>query len=113
MRKRNVALPWDCRTRVDSVTRELLAEMRNANCQLVHFGVESGSEKMLNIMKKGHTVEQNEKAIRWAKEAGLSFAISVVVGYPGETPELLMQTIEFIRKTQTDYVYMCVSIPYT
>jgi len=112
MKNRNVDLPWDCRTRVDQVTRELLAEMRDANCQLVHFGIESGSQKMLDTMKKGTTVEQNEKAIRWAKEVGLSFAISVVIGYPGETPELLMQTIDFIRKTRPDYVYMCVAIPY-
>src|SRR3990172_8329818 len=112
MKERNINLPWDCRTRVDQVTRELLAEMKNANCQLVHFGIESGSQKMLNTMKKGTTVEQNERAIKWAKEVGLSFAISVVIGYPGETPELLMQTIKFIRKTKPDYVYMCVAIPY-
>jgi anaerobic magnesium-protoporphyrin IX monomethyl ester cyclase len=112
MKKRNVNLPWDCRTRVDRVTRELLADMRNANCQLIHFGIESGSQKMLEIMKKGTTVEQNEKAIKLAKEVGLSSAISVVIGYPGETPELLKQTINFIRKTKPDYVYMCVAIPY-
>jgi anaerobic magnesium-protoporphyrin IX monomethyl ester cyclase len=112
MKKRNVDLPWDCRTRVDQVTKELLAEMRNANCELIHFGIESGSQKMLDTMKKGTTVEQNEKAIKWAKEVGLSSAISVVIGYPGETPELLMQTIKFIRKTRPDYVYMCVAIPY-
>ena len=112
MKKRNVNLPWDCRTRVDQVTKELLAEMKDANCQLVHFGIESGSQKMLDTMKKGTTVEQNEKAIKWAKEVGITFAISVVIGYPGETPELLMQTIKFIRKTKPDYVYMCVAIPY-
>ncbi|HKZ42442.1 MAG TPA: radical SAM protein, partial [Candidatus Hodarchaeales archaeon] len=70
MKERNINLPWDCRTRVDQVTRELLAEMKNANCQLVHFGIESGSQKMLNTMKKGTTVEQNERAIKWAKEVG-------------------------------------------
>ena len=112
IKSRKIDLPWDCRTRVDKVSEELLAEMKDADCQLIHFGVESGSQKMLNIMKKGTTVEQNEKAIRLTKKAGISFAISVVVGYPGETPELLKQTLNFIRKTQPDYVYVCVAIPY-
>jgi radical SAM superfamily enzyme YgiQ (UPF0313 family) len=86
--------------------------MRTANCQVIHFGVESGSKKMLDAMKKGTTVEQNETAIKWAREVGISVAISVVVGYPGETADMLRQTLDFIRKTEPDYVYVCVAIPY-
>ena len=112
MRKRKFNLPWDCRTRVDRVSPELLATLRNTNCLLIHFGVESGSQKMLNVMRKGTTVEQNATAIKWAKEAGISVAISVVVGYPGETPEMLEETLEFIRKTEPDYLYMCEAVPY-
>ena len=112
MKNRKVDVPWDCRTRVDRISKELLAEMRSANCQLIHFGVESGSQKMLDEMKKGTTVEQNEKAIKWAKGAGISVAISVVLGYPGETIDMLNQTFDFIRKTEPDYVYVCVAIPY-
>jgi len=74
--------------------------------------VESGSQKMLSAMKKGTTVEQNERAIRLTKEVGISVAISVVVGYPGETADMLKQTFDFIRKTGPDYVYVCQAIPY-
>jgi anaerobic magnesium-protoporphyrin IX monomethyl ester cyclase len=112
MKKRKMNLPWDCRTRVDQVSEKILAEMRSADCLLVHFGVESGNQKMLNAMKKGTTIEQNERAIRWAKETGILVAISVVLGYPGETPAMLQETLDFIRKTEPDYVYMCVAIPY-
>jgi anaerobic magnesium-protoporphyrin IX monomethyl ester cyclase len=112
IKNRGFDLPWDCRTRVDRISTEVLSKMRDANCQLVHFGVESGSQKMLSAMKKGTTVEQNETAIRWAKEAGISVAISVVVGYPGETADMLKQTFNFIRKTGPDYVYVCQAIPY-
>ena len=86
--------------------------MRDANCQLIHFGVESGNQKMLDAMKKGTTVEQNARGIRMAKDAGISVAISVVVGYPGETVNMLRQTFDFIRKTAPDYVYVCQAIPY-
>jgi len=112
MRNRGFDLPWDCRTRVDRISTEVLSKMRDANCQLIHFGVESGSQKMLSAMKKGTTVEQNERAIRWTKEVGISVAISVVVGYPGETADMLKQTFDFIRKTGPDYVYVCQAIPY-
>jgi anaerobic magnesium-protoporphyrin IX monomethyl ester cyclase len=105
-------LPWDCRTRVDRITPEVLAKMRDANCLLIHFGVESGSQKMLDSMKKGTTVEQNAAGIKMAKDAGISVAISVVVGYPGETAEMLKQTFDFIHKTGPDYVYVCQAIPY-
>ncbi len=112
MKNRNVDLHWDCRTRVDRITKKDLAILRDANCQLIHFGVESGSQKMLDAMKKGTTVEQNARAIKWAKEVGILVAISVVVAYPGETPDMLQQTLDFIQKTRPDYVYMCVAIPY-
>ena len=112
MKNRKVDIQWDCRTRVDRITKPVLAKLRDANCQLIHFGVESGSQKMLDAMKKGTMVEQNERAIKWAKEVGISVAISVVVGYPGETPDMLQQTLHFIYKTRPDYVYMCVAIPY-
>lgn len=112
MKNKNVNLPWDCRTRVDFVSKEILAKMSSANCQLIHFGVESGSQKILDAMKKGTTIEQNERAISWAKEVGLSVAISVVVGYPGESAAMLKQTLDFIRKTEPDYIYVCVAIPY-
>jgi anaerobic magnesium-protoporphyrin IX monomethyl ester cyclase len=112
MNSRKVGLLWDCRTRVDRVSKELLAKLRHTNCRLIHFGVESGSQKMLDAMKKGTTVEQNATAIKWAKEVGISVAISLVVGYPGETLEMLKQTIDFIRRTEPDYVYMCEAVPY-
>ena len=112
IKKRNVGLPWDCSTRVDKISEEVLAKMKEANCQLVSFGVESGSQKMLNAMRKGTTVEQNERAIRWAKEIGISVTISVVIGYPGETTDTLKQTLEFIRKTEPDDVHMSLATPY-
>jgi len=112
IKRRKLKVPWDCQTRADCVSREVLAKMRSANCQLVSFGVESGSQKMLNAMKKGTTVQQNEMAIKWAKETGLSVIIYLIVGYPGETKESLKQTFDFIKKTEPDDVYMYLATPY-
>ena len=112
IKKRGIGLPWDCSTRVDQISKEVLAKMFQANCQNVSFGVESGSQKILDAMRKGTTVEQNERAIKWAKEVGISVAISVIIGYPGETFGMLKQTLDFIRRTEPDDVYMSLATPY-
>jgi anaerobic magnesium-protoporphyrin IX monomethyl ester cyclase len=112
IRQRKITIPWDCQTRADLVSKELLYKMKAANCQLVSFGVESGSQKILNAMKKSTTVEQNAAAIRWAKEAGLSVTVSLIIGYPGETKETLKQTIDFMKKTEPDDIYLFLATPY-
>lgn len=112
IKNRKIGLPWDCQTRVSRVSPELLATMRDANCQQVFFGVESGCQKILDAVNKGTTVEQNRRAIKMAKDAGLFVAISVIIGYPGETRDMLMQTIDLVRKAEPDDVYICVATPY-
>jgi len=112
IRYRKIGLPWDCQTRVSVVSEEILRKMREANCQQVFFGVESGCQKILNAVNKGTTVEQNEKAIRLAKNAGLFVSISVIIGYPGETKEMLQETVDLIRRAEPDDVYICVATPY-
>ncbi|HSQ53240.1 MAG TPA: radical SAM protein, partial [Acidobacteriota bacterium] len=112
IKNRKIGLPWDCQTRVSRVSPELLATMRDANCQQVFFGVESGCQKILDAVNKGTTVEQNRRAIKMAKDAGLFVAISVIIGYPGETRDMLMQTIDLVKKAEPDDVYICVATPY-
>jgi radical SAM superfamily enzyme YgiQ (UPF0313 family) len=112
MRKRKIDAPWDCFTRTDQISKELLIKMKIAGCQFVTFGVESGSAQLLEAMGKGTTVEQNETAIKWAKEAGLLVATSVVVGYPGETVETLKETFDFIYRVRPNAVYLCAATPF-
>jgi radical SAM superfamily enzyme YgiQ (UPF0313 family) len=112
IKSRKIGVPWDCQTRVDYVSKEVLVKMRDAECQLVSFGAESGCQKILDAVKKRTTIEQNERAVGMAKEVGLSVAISVIIGYPGETTETLKQTFDFIRRTEPDYVYLCLATPY-
>jgi len=112
IKARRIGIPWDCQTRVDQVSKEILAKMKETNCQQVFFGVESGCQTILDAVNKRTTVEQNEKAIRMAKEAGLFVSISIIIGYPGETRELRKQTLDFIRRAEPDDVYLCVATPY-
>jgi anaerobic magnesium-protoporphyrin IX monomethyl ester cyclase len=112
IKARRINIPWDCQTRVDQISKEILTKMKETNCQQVFFGVESGCQTILDAVNKRTTVEQNEKAIRMAKEAGLFVSISIILGYPGETPDMLKQTLEFIRRAEPDDVYLCIATPY-
>ena len=112
MKKRKVALPWDCQTRVDQVSQEILTQMKSAGCQQVFFGVESGCQQILDAVNKKTSIEQNEKAIEMAKQAGLFVTVSLMIGYPGETRETLKQTLDFVKRSKPDDVYICVATPY-
>jgi anaerobic magnesium-protoporphyrin IX monomethyl ester cyclase len=110
--RRKINLPWDCTTRVDCVSKSVLAKMKEANCQIVGFGMESNSQKVLNAMRKGTTTAQNERAARLAKEVGLPFGLFFIIGYPGETVETLKETLDFIRRAEPDDVYISLACPY-
>ncbi len=92
--KRKIELPWGCQTRVDTVSKEILTKMRQAHCNEVSFGVESGCQRILDAVHKKITIEQAEKAIKLAKNEGLFVTVSTIIGYPGETKDTMMQTLD-------------------
>ena len=109
---KKIKIPWDCTTRVDYVSKPILAKIKQANCQIVGFGIESNSQKILNAMKKGTTTQQNERAVKMAKEVGLPFGLFFIIGYPGETVETLKETLDFVRRAEPDDVYISLASPY-
>jgi radical SAM superfamily enzyme YgiQ (UPF0313 family) len=109
---RKIRLAWGCQTRVDQVSKEVLAKMRKAGCNEVSFGVESGCQRILDAVKKRVSVEQSENAVKWAKEEGLFVAVSTIIGYPGETKETMKQTLDFIHRIEADDVWLCLATPY-
>jgi len=112
IKRRKINIPWDCQTRADRVSVEMFAKMKSTNCQQVFFGIESGCQSILNAVSKRTTVEQNEAAIKMAKKSGLFVAISIIIGYPGETTEMRKETFDFIRRVEPDDVYLCIATPY-
>lgn len=112
MIERKIGLHWGCGTRADVVTKEILAKMAKAHCDETMFGVESGCQRMRDVLKKRVTTEQCENAIKWTKEAGIFVTVSVILGYPGETKETLQETLDFVRRVEPDDVWLCHATPY-
>ncbi len=112
LRKIKPKIPWTCLTTVGSVSKELLKEMSSSGCWQVLYGLESGSDRMLKLLKKGAVLEQNIQAVRWAKEAGLSVRADFILGTPGETEETLWETLSFALKMSLDYAHFNKFVPY-
>jgi radical SAM superfamily enzyme YgiQ (UPF0313 family) len=94
----NGTITWGCAGRVNLMTEALIATMADAGCVLIGYGIESGSQKMLDIMKKGATVEQAKEAIKLTKKH-LGWAdCSFMIGTPGENRETIQETIDFCKE---------------
>ncbi len=98
MIEKGIRVPWVCESRVSTLTRELVELMARAGLRGFYFGVESGSQRMLDFMKKGITVEQTENAFRWCHELGVKPAASVVVGVPTETEADVAATRQLLQR---------------
>jgi anaerobic magnesium-protoporphyrin IX monomethyl ester cyclase len=112
IKNRKLKIEWDCETRVDMVTKDLLANMKQAGCIAVWFGVESGSQPVLDAMRKGISPAQTAKAFKWAKEVGLLTVANVVLGFPGETKETIWETIKFVERLSPNDVGYYIATPY-
>ena len=109
---RKLKVKWNCETRVDMVTKELLLKMKEAGCTDIWFGIESGSQRVIDAMRKGISVEQTMRAFKWAKEVGLVTIGFVVVGFPGETKESIWETVKVVKKINPNDVVYHVATPY-
>ncbi len=103
---------YRCFIRSDTVDRDILAKMRDSGCVEVGVGMESGSQRILNIVNKGQTIRQNMDAVKWCKEVGISVKGFFVVGFPGENRESVKDTIEFIEESRVDDLDITIFTPY-
>ena len=91
---------WMCMTRTNTITPQMLHSMYAAGCREMQVGIESGSQKVLDAMCKGTTVERNVEAIQWIKDAGIKAKLLMMEGHPSETiKEDVDLTKKFIENT--------------
>jgi len=101
--RRKYDLVWAANARADCLDEEMLKKMKAAGCWRLLFGIESGSQRVLDIMKKGITLEQTRNAVKMTKEAGIEAHGTMIFGIPGETYEEGLETIKFACDLDLDY----------
>jgi len=110
--EREIEVKWIVQSRVDSVDREMLAAMKEAGCDYILFGVESGSPKMLEIMKKKISLDRVREALKDCRELGIKTQAFFLFGVPGENQETIKETIEFANEIGADSTQFAIAIPH-
>jgi radical SAM superfamily enzyme YgiQ (UPF0313 family) len=104
---------WKCNTRVDKVGPRILDAMAAAGCEEVVFGVESGSQRILDFYQKDIVVEDTIRAFALCKERGIHAGANVILGAPMETPEEMEQTYQLLTQIKPDHfwVFFATALP--
>ncbi|MDH5323899.1 MAG: B12-binding domain-containing radical SAM protein [Gammaproteobacteria bacterium] len=105
-------MTWSCTARVDTVKPEVLKRMKQAGCWEISFGLETGSNELLQKMEKAARVEKSEQAINWTHEAGIRCKGLFMLGYPGETQETIEMTKAFCRRIPMTTMNLTKFTPY-
>ncbi len=94
---------WSVYSRVDTISPRMLRLMKDAGCTWICFGLESGSQMVLDRIKKRITVAQSREAVKMAKEAGINVLVSFILGLPGEDSVTASQTVGLAKELFSDY----------
>jgi radical SAM superfamily enzyme YgiQ (UPF0313 family) len=101
--RRNTGIRWNAFSRVDTISPEIVETMARAGCQAICFGVESGSQEVLDLVKKRSNLDKVKEAMRMTQDVGISALASFIIGLPGETEETLRKTVEFANELHQEF----------
>ncbi len=103
LERRRTGIRWNAFSRVDTISPGIVETMARAGCQAICFGVESGSQELLDVAKKRSDLAKVRAAMRMAQDAGISALASFIIGLPGETEATLRQTVAFAESLREEF----------
>ena len=106
------SIRWSCTGRVTVCDLDMMKRMKASGCVSISFGIESGSETILKAMGKNASLAQAEAAILNARKARVRTPVSFMIGYPGETRETVMETVEFCKRINIPLGALMFTAPY-
>lgn len=104
IKERNLQIEWMCGSRVDIVDEELLTSMKEAGCSTIYFGVESGTQRVLDLLRKNITLEETVRAINLCKKIGIRTHTAIMLGLPQQTLKENYESVAFVKKLDPDIV---------
>jgi len=107
----DAVIPFKCLQRADLINEKNAAALAKAGCKTVWIGAESGSQKILDAMDKGDTVEDIYRAAKLLRANGIEVGFFLQFGYPGETWEDMQKTLKMVRECAPDDIGISVSYP--
>lgn len=110
--RRKLNIGWDIRARVDTVNEEVIAHLKKAGCQGIHYGVEAGTDKILKILNKGITINQVKEVFNLTRKYKIPILAYFMIGSPKETLKDICQTFKVMKNLNPDYVHLTVLTPF-
>ncbi|MCK5180524.1 MAG: radical SAM protein, partial [Candidatus Omnitrophica bacterium] len=104
LQEKKLDLTWACRSRIDTVDKELLRQMKLAGCRRIYFGLESGVQEILDKVSKGISLAQIKEVIKMCQELGIRSLGFFLIGAPGDTKDNVERTVAFAKELDLDYV---------
>ena len=108
----NLDTPYKISSRVDRIDPELLEILAKSGCYNIHFGVESGTQRILDYMQKGVTLDKIKTAFEQTKQAGINRFAYLMMGVPTETRDDIQRTIDFVDELKPDYLNYSICTPF-
>jgi anaerobic magnesium-protoporphyrin IX monomethyl ester cyclase len=111
LKRRNVHLPFECISRADRLNSKVIATLAEMGCFRVWIGSESGSQRVLDAMERGVTVEEVRSAVALCRSHGIQTGMFLMWGYEGEKLEDIEATVQHVKRTNPDIFFTTVAYP--
>jgi radical SAM superfamily enzyme YgiQ (UPF0313 family) len=111
MKRRSLKIPFECISRADRMSPDVVDILAELDCFRIWIGSESGSQKILDAMQRGVTVEQVRNAVRLSKSRGIQTGMFLMWGYEGEELEEIEATVDHVRRCDPDVFLTTVAYP--
>ncbi|MBN1975396.1 MAG: radical SAM protein [Sedimentisphaerales bacterium] len=108
----NVNITWSCLTRVNVISDEIIDLMKKAGCTKVDVGIESGTQRILDLIKKDITLEQVRKAAEILRRNKMFWSGFFMFGFPTETENEIFDTINFLKELNPNWANISIFTPY-
>lgn len=112
IQSRNIRVSWDIRAHVNTLDKEMLEALKQSGCQLICFGIESGNDEILKKIKKGIVKEKAAEIFRLTKKTGIKTLAYFMLGFPGESREQMLETIDFAKRLDPDFCHFAILMPF-
>jgi anaerobic magnesium-protoporphyrin IX monomethyl ester cyclase len=112
LRKNNLKISWSFRGRVSNLNENVMKELKKANCERIHFGIETHTDESLRRLKKDISIEHVKKAVKLCHKYRINCAGSFMINLPGDTKKDIMGRINFAISLKLDYLQMGILIAY-
>ncbi|MEW6042030.1 MAG: radical SAM protein, partial [Elusimicrobiota bacterium] len=109
--ERKLNLRWTCQARVDQIDEELVKLLKRSGCYAIGFGVESGSQKILNYMRKGYKEAHIDRAFEACRRNKIITTCNLMVGTPGESHETIQESIKMLKRIKPNLVRISITTP--